>query len=86
MADNVKAVSIGNTATQIVGLKQKRKVLAFHNNGTETIFLGMDNTVTVNDGFPLLEDAYIVYDLKADPFWGIVASGTQELRVWEDER
>lgn len=86
MADNVKAVSIANTATQIVELNQTRKILVLHNNGTETIFLGMDNTVTVNDGLPLLEDGYIVYEHKADKIWGIVATGTQEMRVWEDGR
>lgn len=87
MADSTKTVSVADTATKIVERKPKRQILLLHNNGSQTVFLGFSATdCDTATGMPLLEDTYIKFLGKSDPLWGIVASGTCDLRVWDDER
>jgi hypothetical protein len=86
MADQTKSVTITNTATEIVGLNPARKVLALYNNGSVTVYLGFSATDCTTSSLPLLPESYIIFELKADPIFGIVATGTCDVRVWEDER
>ena len=85
-ADVTKAVTVGTNATQIVGLNVKREVLVLYNNGTAVIKLGFTAAdCTTASALPLVKGAYVKFYKKADPIYGIVDSGTQEIRVWEDE-
>jgi hypothetical protein len=87
MADNTKSVTVTNATTEIVGLNQNRKVLVLFNNGSVTVFLGFSSTdCTVATSLPLKANSYFTFHLKADPIWGITASGSSDIRVWEDER
>ena len=84
--DNTKSVTVTNAATEIVGLNQNRKVLTLYNNGSVTVFLGFTSTDCTTSSLPLLPQTYITFHLKADPIFGITASSTCDIRVWEDER
>ena len=85
MADNTKTVSVGTSATEIVSLVPKRRLVLLHNNGSNTVYLGFDATdCTVGSSMPLLVDTYIKFKDWGNPIYGIVASGTEDVRVWED--
>lgn len=84
--DNTKSVTVTNSATEIVGLNQKRKVLVLYNNGSVTVYLGFTSTDCTTSSLPFTPETYIVFKLKADPIYGITATGTCDIRVWEDER
>lgn len=84
--DNTKSVTVTNAATEIVGLNQTRKVLILYNNGSVTVYLGHSSTDCVAaTSLPLPPSTYITFHLKADPIYGITASSTADIRVWEDE-
>lgn len=88
-ADNTKTVTVSTSATEIVKINPKgRRVLTIYNNDTSTtIYLGFSSTdCTVATGLPLPAQYYVKFKEKSDPIYGIVASGTAEVRVWEDER
>jgi len=87
MADQSRSVTVGTTATKIVGLDPKRFLLLLHNNGAVTVYLGFTATdCTVATGMPLLADVYIKFKDHAGPIYGIVSSGTCDVRVWEDKK
>lgn len=48
--------------------------------GGATVYLGNEN-VDVADGFPVTAGAYIGWDLVTEPLYGIVASGTQDVKM-----
>lgn len=76
-------VSVGTSATQILASKITRRSFEIAHNGAATVFLGPDNTVTTSNGTPLL--AYATYSRPGytGAVFGIVASGTQDVRVGE---
>lgn len=83
-----RAVSVGSTATRLDTIEESAKgsqqVLAVHNNGTATVYIG-DEAVTTANGFPLSAGASmsIEVDSSADAIFGVAASGTIEVRVLE---
>ena len=87
-ADNTKAVSIGTTATQIVPFSLTgRRSLIVCNNGSATVYIGFTSTdCTTASALPLLPGSCISFGTRVGELWGIVSSGTVEVRVWEDER
>lgn len=60
-----------------------RKCAVIYNNGTQTVYLGKDSSVTTSNGMPLLAGATLVDDHSVDAWWGITASGTGDLRIYE---
>jgi hypothetical protein len=58
--------------------------IAVYNNGASTVYLG-GASVTTSSGFPLAAGASFAVDLKenGDVLYGIVASGTVEVRTLE---
>jgi len=78
---------------EIVAKNTSRICLLLYNNGSNVIFLGEDNSVTVSNGYPLFpgqeKKLKIDGDADASPLsyrdsiHGIVASGTEDLRYWE---
>ena len=86
MADNTKAVTITTSATEIVPYNRNRRIMVIRNNGTVTVYLGFSTTdCTTATGFPLEAGDVIKYTLKVDPIYGIVASGTCDVRVEEQD-
>jgi hypothetical protein len=89
-----KAVSVTDSATRIVAKNLSRIMLKIYNNdATAIVFLGDDNTVTTSNGWPLgpkaawsqtinvSQDAVRFFPRTA--IFGIVASGTADVRVLE---
>jgi len=82
------AISVGNTATKIVGSNSRRIALIIENNGAETIYIGKDDTVTSSTGVAVLSNGTFTQDsggmrMYLGDFWGITASSTSDVRYWE---
>lgn len=80
--------TILTTATLIVPANCRRKSLSIANTSSSTIvYIGPDNTVTTNNGLPLYENQTRDTDKIAEGWigdiYGIVSSGTVDLRYWE---
>lgn len=82
--------TVTNTATLIVGANRERIGLVIVNNGTETIFLGQDNTVTTLNGTPVLQGANMTEqnggagtEMYYGPVYAIAATGPVNVRYWE---
>lgn len=71
------------TAASVLGANATRKVASLYNAGTQTVYLGKDNTVTTSNGFPLVPGGNMVDDASTDAWWAITASGTGDLRIIE---
>lgn len=83
-------VSVGTTATLIVPSNAKRVSIIVENEGASEVFIGSDSTVTVANGVKLVVDGTLCEDtggtrVYKGPIYGIVASGTADLRYWERE-
>lgn len=77
-------VSIGITATPIPTTPQTRRLtILIINIGTVEVYLGGFDVSTAN-GFPLYPRAVMRIDIEDDAIiYGIVANGTQNLRIIE---
>ena len=87
-------VSIANTATSIIAKNSGRGSLVIENvDASKTVFWGVDNTVTTANGMQLLAGERMIWTYDGDfeasrffyrgAFFGIVASGTADVRVQE---
>ena len=86
MGVNKSAVSVSTTATKIVSANNRRVDLVISNEGSATIYLGFDDTVTTSNGVSLYQSEKTTWsgkDIYRGDIYGIVASGTQEARYWE---
>lgn len=90
----MSAVSITTAATVIVAASTQsggRIGLFILNNSTTTVYIGPDSTVTTANGFPLLAgEKFILQNDTPNPqyfytgaVYGIVATGTADVRYWE---
>lgn len=77
------AVSVGTTATSLAAANTDRKALHVRNNGSATIFVGPTGVTTAN-GYPVEPGEDFVTACTAQLF-GIVASGTENARVLEED-
>ena len=84
------AKTVTNVATLIVSPNRERIGLTIVNNGTETIYLGPDNTVTVNNGLPLAQTGNLTEqnggagtEMYYGAIWGIATTGPVNVRYWE---
>lgn len=83
------AVVVGTTATRIDTVNETDSTagsaIAVNNNGSVTVYLGTSSNVSTADGFPLAAGASISveFDNARQGLWGIVASGTAEVRTLE---
>lgn len=87
MALTSRAVSVATTATRLDTVDETDSVfgssVAVHNNGAATVFVG-GSSVTTAAGFPVAAGTSVSLDVQtAEGLWGIVASGTVEVRVLE---
>ena len=84
-------VSVGNTATLIVAANSGRQELFITNNSTSPdIFIGSDSSVTASTGLPLYagqtRERSRGFSIWLGNVYGISASGTADIRVWETSR
>lgn len=87
MASTYGTVSVGSTATIILAANLERRGSLLFNNSAQTVYLGMDASVTTANGFPLLSNASMQNSgpnaLWKGAIYGIVASSTANCRFWE---
>lgn len=76
-------VSVTNAATQILAANSSRLQALIANNGSATMYLGKDNTVTSSNGIPITSGQYLIDDVTTDAWWGITASSTADTRTVE---
>lgn len=82
------AVTVGTTAIQIIAENATRTSIYIENNdSTEVMFVGEDATLTIANGIPIAGGGLMQEDmghrLWKGPWFGIVAVGTIDVRVWE---
>lgn len=77
-----RAVTVSTTATLLSDTGPRSLARVFYNNGSATIFIGKDDVTTAN-GFPVPAGASFTDEFSMDAWYGIVASGTEEMRVLE---
>lgn len=84
MASDSHSVSVGTTATRIDSEDLSAgSSAALANVGGATVFVGGPD-VTTAIGFPLAAGERMAFDLRrGDEIYGVVASGTVEVRVLE---
>ena len=74
------AVSVGDSATVILGVQATRTGFIIVNNSSQTVYLGTSGVTTVN-GLPLEAGASYENQLWTGAMYGIVAAGTADVRV-----
>lgn len=88
MATNSRSVSVGSTATRLDTATETDRPsgssVAIYNNGSVTVYIGASN-VTTSNGVPVPAGTWgPSVDLATnESLYGIVASGTCEVRVLE---
>lgn len=84
---NYGAISVGATAILIMAANNERKGCVIFNNGANTIYLGMDSSVTSSTGLPLLANATFsnsnLQALWRGAIYAITVSSTSDTRFWE---
>lgn len=85
------AVSVTSVATLIIaGNCSRKEIILTNNSDDKVIYLGMDANVTVNNGTPCYENQTRGHTKDFGtwygPIWGIVASGTGDMRYWETDK
>lgn len=78
-----KTVTVTTGATSIQVLNANRNSIAIANEGSVTVFVGVDSSVTTANGFPIPAGGSLSDDQSTDAWFGIVASGTADVRVIE---
>ena len=81
-------ITITTSPTLIVGPTSFRNSIIMSNVGSQPVYIGPDDSITTADGMPLYESAYWNHDTGGTksymgPYYGIVVSGTGEVRYWE---
>lgn len=82
------SVTVGNTATKIVDATTQRRSIVIANTGSVTVYIGTDANVTTANGLPIVSEGTLQNDnsggrMWQGPYYGIVASGTVDVRYWE---
>jgi hypothetical protein len=83
------AITVTNEPTQIIAGNCERKEIIITNNNDEdvVVYIGMDENVTVDNGTPFYGNQTRGhargFGTYLGPIWGIVASGTCDVRYWE---
>lgn len=84
--DIVKAVSVGDAATEILSHNPNRRSFVIYNNGSSIVYIGFTSSVNTSTGLPLLPTVYMKVIGKGESVYGIVVTGTCEVRAWETTR
>lgn len=91
MPATVTNVNVTTSAILIVAANAARQELIITNNSTSPdIFIGPDNTVTATTGLPLYagqtRERSRGFAIHLGDVYGISASGTADIRVWQSTR
>ena len=74
-----QAISVGTVAVQLAAANTSTVAIA--NNGTASIYLGTDASVTTASGFPLAAGAQISFSITAMFSIYAISTATQDVRV-----
>ena len=64
-------VNVGDTAALIISGNTDRKKMKMKNDGSNTVFLGSDTSVTISTGFPLLTNEELLNNDYTGDWYGI---------------
>lgn len=83
-------VTVTDSATQIIAANAKRRNLTIVNTDlSKIVYIGPDNSITTSNAIPLYQNQTRDQDRIAEgwqgPVFGIVGSGTANVRYWETE-
>lgn len=89
MPNSYNTVTVTTAATKIISIKAQREGNLIVNASNQTVYLGMDSTVTTATGLPLLANAVFsntgyLHAWRGD-IYGIVAGTTADVRFWDYE-
>ncbi len=81
--DNLKTskVSVGDTATPIITTNPNRKDTIIYNNGGQTVYIDNISGECTVDSFPIPSGANLELGNYQGAIYGIVSSGTCEVRI-----
>ncbi len=82
-------ITITTSATLIVEANTRRRNLTIVSNSSTVVFYGPDDSITTVNALPLYgrstRDQDRIPEGWQGPIFGIVASGTADIRYWETE-
>jgi len=83
-------IIVNTTPTLVTSYSSQRTVIMLFNPSTQTIYIGIGQGLSINNGFPLPpnQGMVIAREFGDDPtlsYYAVVESGTAELRKWEGE-
>lgn len=78
---SINQTFVGNTPTALVSAQLNRKNLLIQNYGTDTIYLGTNNQVSVDRGFPLKSGASFNDDASDSEYWAISDTDGVDIRI-----
>ena len=80
-------VTVTATATQIIAGDSQRKGLIIHNNSSATVYVGPDASITTANAIPILANNTLIMsgfqEAYRGPLYGIVATGTADVRYFD---
>ena len=84
-------VAATSGGTLIIAPNPQRLGVIITNTGTQTVYIGQDTTLTAANGVPLKQDSTLTEDnggtkMYCGPIYGITATSTSDVRVWERTR
>ena len=82
-------ITVGTSATLIVGANGKRRNLTLVNTSEAVpVYIGPDSSITTANAVPLYETGTRDQDVVPEGFkgdiYGIVSTGTADVRYWEE--
>lgn len=77
------AVTSTSTATELAPDRAYRGAIMLINNSDQTVFIGYTSSVSTSNGIPLSPSAALMEDRWNGPIYGIVSSGSADMRVIE---
>lgn len=87
MAQSYNTVTVTTDATLIVPANTGRRSLLLGNDGSTKCYIGPDSSITTSNAMPFFQSEKLVRDLVPEGYlgavYGIVASGTTDIRYWE---
>lgn len=87
-------VTVNTGALVMIVKNEARTKITLQNNTGVAVFIGENNTVTTANGYSLADGKEFTRERTEEnkdyfyygDYWGIIASGSQTLIVWEEEK
>lgn len=87
MVSQPYAATVTTTVERHIDYSEERTVINITNNGTATIYIGVDASMTTSNGYPLQAGQTAIIRKPADDprlnYFMVADSGSQNIRIWE---